>query len=145
MEAAIFPSKYITINHIAGLISRSHRSRTRPIFRSRSVSPRPSKHFQQREEPLDWVSLLFYRIRYPRRMVCATSLSCAYKSFHLSPAQKRKREDDCCGRKRKGRASERIIADIPIDRNRSANAWLRDPSADFGWKKRGCEFSTLTC
>lgn len=41
-----------------------------------------------------------------------TSLSCTYRSFHLSPAHKRKREDDRFGHRRKGRASNEI------DRNR---------------------------
>lgn len=43
---------------------------------------------------------------------CTTSLSCTYRSFHLSPAQKRKREEDRSRRRRKGRA------DTKIDRNR---------------------------
>lgn len=65
----------------------------------------------------------------------ATSPSCAYRSFHLSPARERKREDDRCGRKRKGWTDGRVAADIPTDRNRSANA--TGPLRNLKRKKRG--------
>lgn len=70
-----------------------------PISRVESIAPRysdrdrgfsaaePSIPVARRRASLGRASLLFHGIGYPRRMVRATSLSCAYRSFHLSPAR----------------------------------------------------------
>jgi len=115
------PLTYITINHIAGLISRSHRSRTRPIFQSRSVSPRPSI-ISIREKSLSIEYLSFSTELGILGEWCARPRCPARIGRFTCHLRRNERERTIAtGEKGKDeRASSRV--DIPIDRNRSTNA-----------------------